>query len=199
MATKTIFNEGCLIIEKGKETKSIRDLTVLVLESTRYPYFDYDNKRNLGVNQLKNLIYHDFMIKLFRCPLAPSGYFEPYLSLGTKKSRKNDIIRPSKSLSHSHSLSVSFYVYVLAESNTLSIYLSVSMNREREDRERDHYFVNFENTEKGVERGGGLTLYQDWHKRDWDWGVSKPKLAGQIFGNTCAFILHSSTLPQGEE
>ena len=31
-------------------------------------------------------------------------------------------------------------------------------------------------------------FYQDWHKRDWDWGVSKPKLAGQIFGNTCAFI-----------
>ena len=33
-------------------------------------------------------------------------------------------------------------------------------------------------------------FYQDWHKRDWDWGISKPKLAGQIFGNTGVFILH---------
>ena len=42
-------------------------------------------------------------------------------------------------------------------------------------------------------------FYQDWHKRDWDWGVSKPKLAGQIFGNTDVFILHVSTLSLGEE
>ena len=28
-------------------------------------------------------------------------------------------------------------------------------------------------------------FYQDWHKRDWNWGASKPKLAGQIIGNTC--------------
>ena len=27
-------------------------------------------------------------------------------------------------------------------------------------------------------------FYQDWHKRVWDWGVSKSKFAGQIFGNT---------------
>jgi hypothetical protein len=31
-------------------------------------------------------------------------------------------------------------------------------------------------------------FYQDWYKRDWDWGVSKPKLAGQNSGKR---VLHS--------